>query len=71
MKTSRLATSWFEVYKNFVARRGHVCSVKRVGTFHGLNSREKGILTTGMKHVDCVVTLVGEATPVGDGERFW
>jgi hypothetical protein len=39
--------------------------------FHGLKGREKGILATGMKHVDCVVTLNGEATPVGNGERFW
>jgi hypothetical protein len=71
MKTPRLATSQFEVYKNFGARRGHGCSVKRVGTFHGLKSGEEGILATGAKRVDCVVALVGEVTPVGDGERFW
>ncbi len=71
MKTPRLVTSRFEVYENFGARRGHGCSVKQVGTFHGLKSGEKGVLVTGTKHVDCVVTLVGEATPVGDGERFW
>ncbi len=71
MKTPRLATCWFAVNKNFGARRGHRCSVKQVGTFHGLECREEGILATGTKHVDGVVTLVGEATPVGDGERFW
>ncbi len=57
--------------KHFGARRGHGCSVKQVGTFHGLQSGEEGILATGTKHVDCVVVLVGEATPVGDGDRFW
>ncbi len=71
MKTPRLAISWFEVYGNFGARRGHGCSIKQVGTFHGLKSGEKGILATGTKHVDCVVALVGKATPVGDGERCW
>jgi hypothetical protein len=71
MKTPRLTTSWFEVYNNFGARRGHGCSVKQVGTFYDLKSREVGILATGTKHVDCVVALVGEATPVGNGERFW
>ncbi len=71
MKTPRFAMSWFEVYKNFGARRSHGCSVKQVGTFHGLKGGEKGILATGTKHVDCVVTLVGEATPVGEGERFY
>ncbi len=70
MKTPRPATSWFEVYENFSARGGHGCSIKQVGTFHGLKSGEEGILVTGRKHVDCVVTLIGEATPVGDGERF-
>ncbi len=64
-------TSWFEVYKYFGARRGHGCSVKRLETFHGLKSGEEGILATGTKHVDCVVTLIGEVTPVGNGERFW
>jgi hypothetical protein len=70
MKTPRLAMSWFEVYKNFGARRGNGYSIKQVGTFHGLKSGEEWILATGTKHVDCVVALVGEATPVGDGERF-
>jgi hypothetical protein len=70
MNTPRLATSWFEVKKHFGARRGHGCSVKQVGTFHGLKSGEEGILATRTKHVDCVVALVGEATPVGDGESF-
>jgi hypothetical protein len=70
MKTPRLAMSQFEMCKNFGARRGHGCSVKRVGIFHGLKSREEGILATETKHVDCVVTLVGEATPVGNGEDF-
>ncbi len=67
MKTPRLVTSQLEVNKNSVARRGHGCSVKPVGTFHGLKSREEGILATGTS----VVSLVGEATPVGNGERFW
>ncbi len=71
MKTLRLEMSWFEVYENYGARRGHGCSVKQLGTFHGLKSGEEGILATGTKHVDCVVTLVGEATPVGNAERFW
>ena len=71
MKTPRHAMSWFEVYKIFGARRGHGFSVKQVGTFHGLKSREEGILATGTKHVDGVVGLVGEGTPVGDGKRFW
>ncbi len=71
MKTPRLAMSWFEVYKNFGARRGHGCRVKRVGTFHGLKSGEEGILATKTTHVDCVVALVGEVTPVGNRERFW
>jgi hypothetical protein len=70
METPRLATSWFELYENFGARRGNGCSVKHVGTFHSLKSGEEGILTTGTKHVDCVVALVGEAKLVGNGERF-
>ncbi len=70
IKTPRLAMHWFEVNKNVGVRRGHGCSVKQVGTFHGLEGREEGILATGTKHVDGVVALVGEATPVGDGERF-
>jgi hypothetical protein len=70
MKIPRLAMSWFEVYENFSDRRGHGCSVKQVGTFQGLKSGEEGILATGTKHVDCVVALVGEATPVSNGENF-
>ncbi len=70
MKTPRLAMRWFEVNKNFGARRGHGCSIKQVGIFHGLKRGEEGILATGIKHVDGVVALVGEATPVGDGEDF-
>ncbi len=58
------------MYKIFGARRGHGCSVKQVGTFHGLKSREEGILATGTKHVGCVVTLVGETTTVGYGGRL-
>ena len=61
----------FEVNKNFGARRGHECSVKQVGTFHGLEHREERIMATGTKHVDGLVALVGEATPVGNGDRFW
>ncbi len=70
-KTPRPVMSLFEVNKNFGARRVHGCSLKQVGTFHGLKSGEEGILATGTKHVDGVVALVGEATPVGNGERFW
>ncbi len=62
---------WFEVNKNFGAGRGHGCSIEKVGTFHCLEHGEEGILATGTKHVDGVVALVGEATPVGDGKRFW
>ncbi len=59
------------VNENFGARRGHGCSVKCVRTFHDLKCGEAGILVTGTKHVDGVVALVGEATPVSNGERFW
>jgi hypothetical protein len=71
MKTPRLATSQFEVNENFGAKRGHGCSIKQVGPFHGFKGGEEGILATGTKHVDGVVALVGEATPVGGWERFW
>ncbi len=71
IKTPTLAMHWFEVNEDFGARRGHGCSVKQVGTFHSLKCREEGILATGTKHVDCVVALIGEGTPVGDGKRFW
>ena len=71
IKTPRLAMHQFEMNKNFGARRGHWCSIKQIGTFHGLKHGEEGILVTGTKQVDGVVALVGEATPVGDGDRFW
>ncbi len=70
MKTPQLAARRFEVNKNFGARRGHGCSIEQVGNFHGLEHGEEGILATGMKHVDGVVALVGEVTPVGDEEIF-
>jgi hypothetical protein len=72
MKTPSLASRWDDVNKNFGARRrGHGCSIEWLGTFHGLEHEEEGILATGTKHVDGVVALVGEATPVGDEERCW
>jgi hypothetical protein len=70
MKTPRLATRWFEMNKKFGARRGHGCSIKQVGAFHGLKHEEEGILAAWTKHVDGVVALVGEAAPVGNGENF-